>query len=105
MSKKAAENFLQKVLAEKEIQEKLQGLGDPREEPEKIYDAVRKVASEYGFEFTNDEWKEVTDAYAEKISKEAQAKPGELTEEQLESVAGGVVYDCTWTSDPCVAYL
>lgn len=73
MSQSELERFVADVKANKELQDALKEAGPD-------VDAIVKYASGKGYDFTADELK----AYA-------QTKKGELSEEELEKVAGGVV--------------
>jgi predicted ribosomally synthesized peptide with nif11-like leader len=83
MDNKDFEGFLQLVKTDVAIQQELKAL---EEQPyEAFLSGFVAVGAKHGFTFTNDEVEEIAD---EMLANKA-FKSGELSDEQLESVAGG----------------
>ena len=74
MSEEQLKAFLEKVKADTELQEKLNGAADA--------DALVEIAKEAGFSITADD---------------IQTQPVELSDEELEGAAGGMCF-CQWMS-------
>ena len=101
MAKENVKNFCEQLMESKELQEKLkledaayaekqkseEGVVINRTEEEKrdiIANIILPVAKEAGFEFTTEEWLEVA-----KEAEEKQKRTGELSDDELDAVAGG----------------
>ena len=95
MSKENVRLFNEKVSADKALQGKLHALNERHEGEElsdekmmRIYEEdVLPLARECGFDFSMEDLKE----YARVLS---QSSPGELTEDELDAVAGGNTCAC-----------
>jgi predicted ribosomally synthesized peptide with nif11-like leader len=82
MSKQNAVAFIKKVNEDESVYLEVKKL-QPAD-----YDGLLKVAATAGFPFSLDEWKEVL----------GKAKPsGELSDQQLDNVAGGTLYTSTFS--------
>jgi predicted ribosomally synthesized peptide with nif11-like leader len=84
MSEKAAAEFVAMAAANPAITEKVRSEGESLSDER--FNQVIKVAAEEGFEFTVEELRSV-------MSTAEESQEGELTDEQLETVAGGMA---TW---------
>lgn len=81
MSKEAASEFIEKAQTDPEIQQKLQGLGASAQ-----LDDVLDVAAASGYSFSENE---LMDAGKDAAEKSGSQPEGELSERELEMVAGG----------------
>ena len=83
MSTEAVKQFFQQAQHEPALRAKL-GAIQPTEDPQEVIPLLVKVAADAGFVFTAQEC-----ASAIKAVMAQQPAPGELSEKQLEAVAGG----------------
>ncbi|MTF40708.1 Nif11-like leader peptide family RiPP precursor [Cyanobacterium aponinum UTEX 3221] len=93
MSKEAVISFLDAVPQNEELQQKLVAI---LESSENDREDAAQLANEYGYDITPDElWTEIQKRQQEtKVRQEA----GELTDEELEAVAGGELLVATIAS-------
>lgn len=82
MSMENADKFYKKVKADQGLQQKIGELA--KEDPKKIVAVIIKTAKENGFEFTEKEMKAFMTEKAKAVNP-----TGELSDGQLEAVAGG----------------
>ena len=83
MSMEAVNQFLTKVSQEQELQAELAQAMEAEDDRQ----AATELAAKHGYDFTPDElWSEIQNRQSEFQSKQ---KAGELSEEELEAVAGG----------------
>lgn len=84
MSIEAVNQFLQRVSEDASLQEELaQALASADDRT-----ATTELAGKYGYEFSSDElWQEIQNRQSE---LERRQEAGELNEEELEAVAGGI---------------
>ena len=75
MSEEQLKAFLEKVKADTSLQEKLKAAANP--------DAMAAIAKEAGFSISADDLKNAPNAYAQ------------LSDEELEGVAGGYCWECS----------
>ena len=87
MSIENARAFYQKVTVDKGLQQKIGQL--VKEDPKGIEGIIIKIAKENGFEFSEEEMKAFTAEKAKALNT-----TGELSDSELESVAGGKL--CDW---------
>ena len=85
MSVQTVLDFWQRVHQETQLQEKLRAI--PSSEPEATVAAVVRLAGEAGFDFTTEDYEL---AVRDELNRRHAA--GELSEEQLAALAGGLGY-------------
>lgn len=90
MSQEAVVQFLDAVPENEELQQRLVAI---LESSENDREDAAKLANEYGYDITPDElWAEIQKRQAEAARRQ---ESGELTDEELEAVAGGEVVAMT----------
>ena len=88
MTNQAVSLFLEKVAADEQLQSQLAEVLESAEDAEGAdREAAAGLAKEHGFDFTSEElWAEIQKRQAEFQQRQ---EAGELTDEELEAVAGG----------------